>query len=173
MSLTLRQARKWSTNLPTHELTQKPLPRPLLAQENPPFVGSGGSQILPMNILPLNVSARFILRNAKGRCHFCGQCLLCVHGWLEENKQRAGQVGGVVAPKEDKQRAGQAGWKESQQQAEQAGSEEDNQQVVQPGSNEDKQPAGEAGPLLCFQLFTLNFVKPINTTLPTHMGDGR
>ena len=63
----------------------------------------------------------------------------------KENKQRAGQAGGVLAFREDKQRAGQAGSKENKQRAGQAGSKENKQRAGQAGSKEDKQRAGQAG----------------------------
>ena len=51
----------------------------------------------------------------------------------KENKQRAGQAGGVVASREDKQRAGQAGSKEDTLRAGQASPKEDKQRAGQLG----------------------------------------
>ena len=66
-----------------------------------------------------------------------------------EDKRRAGEIGGKGGSKEDKWRAGEAGSKEDKQRAGEiggkGGSKEDKRRAGEAGSKEDKQSAGEAG----------------------------
>ena len=66
-----------------------------------------------------------------------------------EDKRRAGKIGGKGGSKEDKRRAGEAGSKEDKQRAGEiggkGGSKEDKRRAGEAGSKEDKQRAGDAG----------------------------
>ena len=76
-------------------------------------------------------------------------CSTCNASQSKEDKMCAGKTDGVVASREDKQRAGQAASKENKRRAGQAGgvvaSREDKQRAGQAGSKEDRQRAGQAG----------------------------